>query len=282
MWRAREQICRGLWARFWAPSKVGHVRRSVAESSCREGIKPAVDGEERKSREGDPSGNHHRAGVTERLEVGRALSWAVATRGSASGTKSPFPTTTGPGQSRRGRVDHREPAHVYRIRDPCVSGSPSDFAVTHDRETRLAPYLFMVILDVAPDQVLQRHRTDSRTWLAFGLAALSATSCAVALVLPYYAAGLPARESLYLYEIDELWPYTSAVGPLVGVLAFWVLAMAPFVSFAVASWCAHRLWTMRAARGSRAVVVVALLVSAATVVWFTTPLGSDLMIWMID
>ena len=140
----------------------------------------------------------------------------------------------------------------------------------------------MVILDVAPDQAVQRHRTDWRTWLACGLAALSATSCAVALVLPYYAAGLPARESLYLYEIDEVWPYTSAVGPLVGLLAFWVLAMAPFVSFTVACWCAHRVWTMRTVRGSRVMVVAALLVSAATVVWFTTPLASDLMIWMID
>jgi hypothetical protein len=28
--------------------------------------------------------------------------------------------------------------------------------------------------------------------------------------------------------------------------------------------------------------VLALFVAAATVVWFTTPLASDLMIWMID
>lgn len=129
---------------------------------------------------------------------------------------------------------------------------------------------------------MEQHRADWRPWLACGFAALSATSCVVALVLPYYAAGLPARESLYLYEIDEFWPYTSAFGPLVGLLAFWVLAMAPFVSFAVGSWCAYRLWTMRAARGGRVAVVVALLVSAATVVWFSTPLASDLMIWMID
>ena len=140
----------------------------------------------------------------------------------------------------------------------------------------------MVTLDVAPDQSVEQHRTDWRPWLACGLAALSATSCVVALVLPYYAAGLPARGSLYLYEIDELWPYTSAVGPLVGLLALWVLAMAPFVSFAVASWCTYRLWTTRGARRGRVAVVLALFVAAATVVWFTTPLASDLMIWMID
>ena len=140
----------------------------------------------------------------------------------------------------------------------------------------------MAVLEVAPDQAVQRDPTDWRPWLACGLAALSATSCAVALVLPYYAAGLPARESLYLYEIDELWPYTSAVGPLVDLLAFWVLAMAPFMSFAVASWSAYRWWVARSVRGGRVVLVAALLVSGATFAWFMTPQASDLMAWMID
>jgi len=141
----------------------------------------------------------------------------------------------------------------------------------------------MAIVDAAPVRVVQRQLNDRRAWLALGLAALSATSCVVALVLPYYAAGLPARESLYLYDIDELWPYTSAVGPLVVVLSFWALAMAPFVSFAVVCWGAHRLWTLRAAPGRDAVVVAAaLLVSASTLGWFMTPMASDLLAWMID
>lgn len=140
----------------------------------------------------------------------------------------------------------------------------------------------MAILDVAADQAMQRQRTDWRPWIAGGLAALSATSIAMALVLPYYAAGLPARESLYLYDIDAQWPYTSAVGSLVGLLALWALAMAPFVSFAVASWSAYRLWMTRSARGGRVVLVVALLVSGATFAWFMTPQASDLMAWMID
>lgn len=141
----------------------------------------------------------------------------------------------------------------------------------------------MVTLDVAPDRaVQQRRRTDRRAWLACGLAALSATSCAVALVLPYLAAGLPSRDSLHLHEIDALWPYTSAAGPLVEVLSLWVLAAAPFVSVAVACWSTHRLWAARTVPGGRAVLALALLVSVATLAWFTTPLAADLMVWMID
>lgn len=140
----------------------------------------------------------------------------------------------------------------------------------------------MAILDVAPDQAVQRDLIDWRPWIACGLAALSAASIALALVLPYYAAGLPARESLYLYEIDAQWPYTSPVGPLVGLLAFWALAMAPFVSFAVASWSAYRVWMTRSLRGGRVELVTALLVSGATFAWFMTPQAGDLMAWMID
>ncbi len=139
----------------------------------------------------------------------------------------------------------------------------------------------MAIVDAAPIRAVQDQRNDRRAWLALGLAVLSAASCVVALVLPYYAAGLPARESLYLGDIDELWPYTSAVGPLVVLLSFWAL-MAPFISFAVVCWAAHRLWTLRAAPGRDVVVLVALLVSASTLGWFMTPMASDLLAWMID
>ena len=66
---------------------MGEILRTVESRSCSTigGREPAVDGEERKSRVGDPSENHHRAGVTERLAVGKALSWTVATRGSSTG-----------------------------------------------------------------------------------------------------------------------------------------------------------------------------------------------------
>lgn len=140
----------------------------------------------------------------------------------------------------------------------------------------------MVILHGAPDQAVQRRRADWRSWLACGLAALSAASWFVALVLPYYAVGRPGADSLYLYEIDAQWPYDSALGPLVGLLALWTLAMAPFVSAAVACWSAHRLWSTRSAHGGHVVVMAALLVSLVTLAWFTTPLAGDLMAWMID
>lgn len=140
----------------------------------------------------------------------------------------------------------------------------------------------MAIVDAAPIGAVQRQPNDRRAWLALDLAVLSATSCVVALVLPYYAAGLPSREALHLYDIDGLWPYTSAVGPLVVLLSFWALAMAPFVSFAIVCWGAHRLWTLRAAPGREVVVLVALLVSASTLGWFMTPMASDLLAWMID
>lgn len=140
----------------------------------------------------------------------------------------------------------------------------------------------MATTDVAPDHAVQSRRADWRPWLACGLAVLSATSWLVAMLLPYYAAGLPAPDRLYLHEIDTLWPYASAVGPLVGLLGLWALAMAPFVSFAVAAWSGHRLWTTRSCGGGRAVLSAALLVSVATLAWSTTPLAGDLMAWMID
>ena len=139
----------------------------------------------------------------------------------------------------------------------------------------------MAIVDAAPIRAVQHQRNDRRAWLALGLAVLSAMSCVVALVLPYFAAGRPARESLYRYDIDQLWPYTSAVGPLVVPLSFWAL-MAPFISFAVVCWGAHRLWTLRAAPGREVVVALALLVSVCTLGWFMTPMASDLLAWMID
>ncbi len=140
----------------------------------------------------------------------------------------------------------------------------------------------MALVDAAPLRAVQHPPNDRRAWLALGLAVLRAMSCVVALVLPYYAAGRPARESLYLYDIDALWPYTSAAGPLVGLLSFWALAMAPFISFAVVCWGAHRLWTLRAAPGREVVVAMALLVSVCTLGWFMTPMASDLLAWMID
>lgn len=111
---------------------------------------------------------------------------------------------------------------------------------------------------------------------------LGAASYVVSMVLPYYAAGLPSRDSLYLYEMDAQWPYTSGAGPLVHLLGLWALAMAPIMSLAVAGWSAHRLWTTRSYPAGRAVLWTAVLVSCATFGWFTTPLSADLLGWMLD
>jgi hypothetical protein len=87
---------------------------------------------------------------------------------------------------------------------------------------------------------------------------------------------------LHLYEIDAQWPYTSAAGPLVHLLALWALGIAPIQSFAVAGWSAYRLWTTRSCPAGRAVLWTAALVSCATIGWFATPLSADLLGWMLD
>lgn len=138
----------------------------------------------------------------------------------------------------------------------------------------------MALIDTAPTQA-PADRTDRRPWLALGLAALSATSYLLVLVVPWYAAGAPAAESLYLYEIGEQWPYTSPLAPVTGVLAFWALGIAPFASVGVAGWAAHRLWDTRTVPGGRAVVWAALVLSVVTLAWFATG-GAGLLAWLID
>ena len=139
----------------------------------------------------------------------------------------------------------------------------------------------MAIVDAATSPA-QEVRADWRPWLACGLAVLSAMSYVVTMVLPYYAAGLPSRDSLYLYEADAQWPYTSAAGPLVHLLSLWALAIAPVLSLAVAGWSACRLWITRSQPAARSVLWTAMLVSCATFGWFTTPLSADLVGWMLD
>ena len=138
----------------------------------------------------------------------------------------------------------------------------------------------MALVDTAPVQV-QPDQSDWRPPLALGLAALSAISYLLVLVVPYYAAGAPDPESLHLYEIDQQWPYTSVLSPVVGLLAFWALGIAPFASVAVAGWSGHRLWSTRSAPAGRGVVLAALLVSIATFAWFVVQ-GAELLVWMID
>ena len=124
-------------------------------------------------------------------------------------------------------------------------------------------------------------RTERGPWLACGLAVLSATSYVVSMVFPYLAAGRPAPGSLYLVDYGAQWPVTSAAEPLVALLSFWAVGVAPFVSFSTAGWSALRLWTTRHRVTGRVPLWTALLVSGATFVWFCTPLSAALLGWMI-
>ena len=142
----------------------------------------------------------------------------------------------------------------------------------------------MAVLDTGPDQA--EARTASRQpWLALGLALLCATSYVVALVLPYYVNGLhhrPAGDSIYLHDMSELWPYDTAYGWLVSLLALFSFVAAPFVGFAVAVWSACRLWVERGAPRRTAVWLAAMVVSTATVLWIFTPLAEELRVWLLD
>ena len=139
----------------------------------------------------------------------------------------------------------------------------------------------MAIVDT-PSVLPVTVRSGSGPWLACGLAVLSATSYVVSMVLPYLAAGRPAPGSLYLVDYGAQWPVTSAAAePLVALLSFWALGVAPFMSFATAGWSATRLWTTRHRATGRAALWTALLVSCATLVWFCTPLSAALLGWMI-
>src|SRR6478672_11799846 len=121
----------------------------------------------------------------------------------------------------------------------------------------------MALVDTLPDA--QDTRTDWRPRVALGIAALSAISYVLVLVVPYYAAGAPDPSAPP--SSDPLWAYPSVVGPVMGLLTIWALGVAPLACAAVAGWSGHRLSTTVAADGPRAVVWTALLVSVVTLVW---------------
>lgn len=142
----------------------------------------------------------------------------------------------------------------------------------------------MAIVDTAPEQAPART-AGWQPWLALGLALFCAMSYLVALVLPYYAHGLhhrPEGESLYLHQLSDLWPYDTALGWLVSLLALFALAGAPFVGFGVAAWSAYRLWAERLTARPRLVWLTATAVATASVIWSLTPLADELRIWLVD
>ncbi|SEB76429.1 hypothetical protein SAMN04489844_1011 [Nocardioides exalbidus] len=126
-----------------------------------------------------------------------------------------------------------------------------------------------------------------RPVLALVVALLCAVPYAIGLVLPYYVAGLqhrPAGETLYLHDLDALWPYDTALGGIVSVIAVLGIPLAPFVATAVAGWSAHGLWAGRheANRREVALLVAAVVIALANLAWLATPLSNDLMVWFLD
>lgn len=144
----------------------------------------------------------------------------------------------------------------------------------------------MATVDTSPAQTSQPtgHATW-QPWLALALALLCALSYVVALVLPYYVNEvhqLPAGESLPPDEMPGLWPYDTAFGGLVSLLAVFSFALAPVVGAGVAGWSAIRLWQDRHAPRQWMVWLAALVIAAASVAWIFTPLAAELRAWLID
>lgn len=139
----------------------------------------------------------------------------------------------------------------------------------------------------SPDMQATAAPARRRPGLALALAVLCAVPYAVGLVLPYYAAGLqhrPAGEALYLHDLATLWPYDSALGGIVSVVAVLGIPLAPFVAAGIAAWSGHALWTGRreSTRREVALLVAAIVVAVGTVAWLATPLSNDLMVWFLD
>lgn len=144
----------------------------------------------------------------------------------------------------------------------------------------------MAAVESSPTQTLQPARPAMwQPWLALGLAVLCATSYVVALVLPYYVNEVnrrPAGETLDPDAMPGFWPYDTALGWLVSLLAIFSFALAPVIGFGVTAWSAHRLWEDRQAPRGRLVWLAAMVVAAASVVWIFTPFAAELRAWLID
>lgn len=127
-----------------------------------------------------------------------------------------------------------------------------------------------------------------RTWPTVVLAVGCAAAYAVFFVLPYYANGLQryplADVAIGYHDPKDLWPRTTALGPVFGIGGFLTLTLGPFVAFGTLAWAVARLVLARAAHGwrERAALLVAAAVSLGTLAWLATPFAGALMGWFLD
>lgn len=133
----------------------------------------------------------------------------------------------------------------------------------------------------------RREHVDWSYWLVLVLAALGPVSYVLSMVLPYYANDLdrfPMAEVPWHRDASEMWPYDAPYGFVFTIAALYAIGLAPFVSGAVLVWSAVTLWVHRrtATWRSRAVVLAAAALAAASLVWLLTPLSSTLFIWLLD
>ena len=128
----------------------------------------------------------------------------------------------------------------------------------------------------------------SRTWPVLVLAVGCAAAYAVFFVLPYYANNLQrfplADVAVGYHDPKDLWPRTTSWGPLFGFGGFVTLTFGPFVVLGTLGWAVAKLVAGRATHGwrGRAILLVAIAVSLATLVWLGSPFAAALMGWFLD
>lgn len=125
----------------------------------------------------------------------------------------------------------------------------------------------------------------SAPWLAVALAVVGAGSYVVSMVLPYYAGDLdrfPLEQMPWGMDYSQVWPYDTDYSFAVDLAGMYAVWCAPFVAAGVLLWAMFRARYWPAlTRLANAVTLMAAAVSAATLVWLMTPLGSTLASWWL-
>jgi hypothetical protein len=109
----------------------------------------------------------------------------------------------------------------------------------------------------------------------------------LAIVVPYVVNDL---HTLPLDEVaggghdpKDLWPATTPLGPLVAMVAIGVLMTGPVLAAGLAGWAVADLVVgRRRGRGSLVPAVVTVLLAAAFLVGYFSPLGRALGTWTMD